>query len=90
MASITHVALFDGKTIWKMWKTCGMALIFTLPFGVIRATTNTGPALNVISELIIGSLHENPTQIHVHCSVGWNYSWFNCPLRHNLVAFDIY
>ncbi|KAI9186892.1 hypothetical protein LWI28_022005 [Acer negundo] len=42
---------------WGLLLGCGMALIFTLPFGVIRATTNMGPALNVISELIIGYLY---------------------------------
>ncbi|KAK0599821.1 hypothetical protein LWI29_008946 [Acer saccharum] len=117
-ASISHVALFDGKTIWKMWKrttttdkdqfgdvhtrlmkknykvvpqwwfhvvliltlalsiyacegfdkqlqlpwwglllACGMALFFTLPFGVIKATTNMGPKLNVMSELVIGYIY---------------------------------
>ncbi|KAK1583849.1 hypothetical protein Q3G72_027578 [Acer saccharum] len=66
-----------------------MALFFTLPFGVIKATTNKGPGLNVMSELVIGSLYESSTQIHVHCSVGWNYSCFNCPFRHSLVASDI-
>ncbi|XP_020571155.1 oligopeptide transporter 1-like, partial [Phalaenopsis equestris] len=110
-ASIMHVALHNGKDIWKMWKNardkmedvhtslmkrnyepvpqwwfhvllistlglsiftclgfnrqlqlpwwglffaCGMAFLFTLPFGVIQATTNQGVGLYVITEYIIG------------------------------------
>ncbi|KAF5730458.1 oligopeptide transporter 1-like [Tripterygium wilfordii] len=116
-ASISHVALFDGKTIWKMWKktaskdgkngdvhtrlmkknykavpqwwfqviliasmglalfacegfgkqlqlpwwgllfSCFIAFFFTLPIGIIQATTNVQPGLNVITELIIGYLY---------------------------------
>ncbi|KAI4374820.1 hypothetical protein MLD38_012769 [Melastoma candidum] len=117
-ASITHVALFNGKTIWKMWKkttstvegqggdihtrlmkknykqvpqwwfhiilvammvfalwACEgfdrqlqlpywglllallMAFFFTLPIGIITATTNQQPGLNVITELVIGYLY---------------------------------
>ncbi|KAL5735608.1 hypothetical protein ACOSP7_030069 [Xanthoceras sorbifolium] len=115
MASISHVALFDGNMIWKMWKktaaadtdqfrdvhtrlmkknyetvpqwwfqsililsvalsiyacegfnkqlqlpwwgillACAMAFLFTLPVGVIKATTNMVPGLNVITEFVIG------------------------------------
>ncbi|KAL0915418.1 hypothetical protein M5K25_015832 [Dendrobium thyrsiflorum] len=114
-ASIMHVALHNGKTIWKMWKetkeyskakmedvhtrlmkknyapvpqywfyvllvfviglsiftcegfnrqlqlpwwgvlfACIIALLFTLPIGVILATTNMAPGLNVITEYIFG------------------------------------
>ncbi|KAI9185422.1 hypothetical protein LWI28_007102 [Acer negundo] len=115
MASISHVALFEGQAIWKMWKktttaakdqfgdvhtrmmkknykavpqwwfytililtvilsiyslegfgkqlqlpwwgllfACVMAFFFTLPVGIIQATTNLQPGLNVITELVIG------------------------------------
>ncbi|XVE80579.1 hypothetical protein DITRI_Ditri14bG0150800 [Diplodiscus trichospermus] len=118
MASISHVALFDGKEVFTLWRkaksaakeklsdvharlmkknyeavpdwwfyvilistlalslficegfgnqlqlpwwglllACGIALIFTLPIGIIQATTNTQPGLNVITELIIGYLY---------------------------------
>ncbi|XVF33855.1 hypothetical protein REPUB_Repub18cG0007700 [Reevesia pubescens] len=118
MASISHVALFEGKIILTMWRktkiatkeklgdvhtrlmkknyeavpdwwfylilistlalslfacegfgkqlqlpwwglllACGIALIFTLPVGIIQATTNSQPGLNVITELIIGYLY---------------------------------
>ncbi|KAK4794730.1 hypothetical protein SAY86_012724 [Trapa natans] len=117
-ATISHVALFHGGTIWRMWKktgeamknqigdvhtrlmkqnyeevpqwwfyiilvtmvalslyacegfdkqlqlpwwgvllACGMALFFTLPIGIITATTNMQPGLNVITELVIGYLY---------------------------------
>ncbi|XP_010448244.1 PREDICTED: oligopeptide transporter 5-like [Camelina sativa] len=117
-ATISHVALFDGKFIWGMWKkatlatkdkfgdvhtrlmkknykevpqwwfvavlavsfvlalyacegfgkqlqlpwwglllACAIAFTFTLPIGVILATTNQQMGLNVISELIIGFLY---------------------------------
>ncbi|KAH0457547.1 hypothetical protein IEQ34_012862 [Dendrobium chrysotoxum] len=39
---------------WGVLLACAMALFFTLPIGVIVATTNQGPALNVITEYIIG------------------------------------
>ncbi|CAK9321750.1 unnamed protein product [Citrullus colocynthis] len=116
-ATISHVALFHGKTIWQLWKktttamnqlgdvhtrimkrnykevpqwwfhsililmvalalfacegfdkqlqlpwwgillACGIALFFTLPIGIIQATTNMQPGLNVITELIIGYIY---------------------------------
>ncbi|KAM6552566.1 hypothetical protein CsatB_013328 [Cannabis sativa] len=117
MATISHVALFHGKTIWTMWSktkaekskkatdihsrlmqnyaavpdwwfysilistfalsifacegfgkqlqlpwwgllmACGIAFFFTLPIGIIQATTNMQPGLNVITELIIGYIY---------------------------------
>lgn len=118
MATISHVALFDGKTIMQLWRkarsaakdnfsdvhtrimkknyesvpewwfglvlilslalaivslegfekklqlpwwglllACGIAFFFTLPIGVIQATTNMQVGLNVITELIIGYLY---------------------------------
>ncbi|KAJ6776053.1 ISP4 LIKE PROTEIN [Salix koriyanagi] len=117
-ATLTHVALFDGKNIFKMWKktttavkdefsdvhtrimkknyavvpqwwftvilvisvalslvavegfdhqlqlpwwglflACFIALIFTLPVGVIQATTNMQIGLNLITELVIGYMY---------------------------------
>ncbi|KAJ4725316.1 putative Oligopeptide transporter [Melia azedarach] len=117
-ATMSHVALFDGKDIWLMWRrtqsavrdkfgdvhtrimkknyetvpqwwfhailistvalsifacegfnkqlqlpwwgillSCAIALFFTLPIGIIQATTNQQPGLNVITELIIGYLY---------------------------------
>ncbi|XP_019415634.1 PREDICTED: oligopeptide transporter 5-like [Lupinus angustifolius] len=119
-ATLSHVALFHGKTIWNLWKkttsttvkgdnegdvhtrimkknyeqvpewwfvsilalmivmslvacegfgkqlqlpwwgfllSLGIALVFTLPIGVIQATTNMQTGLNVITELIIGFLY---------------------------------
>ncbi|CAN8230410.1 unnamed protein product [Cochlearia groenlandica] len=117
-ATISHVALFDGKFIWGMWKkaktatkdkygdvhtrmmkknyqevpqwwfvvvlvvsfslalyacegfgkqlqlpwwalilACAIAFTFTLPIGVIQATTNQQMGLNVITELIIGYVY---------------------------------
>ncbi|KAL4618541.1 hypothetical protein ACB092_06G018400 [Castanea dentata] len=117
-ATLTHVALFNGKTIWTLWKqtasaakdnytdvharlmkknykqvpqwwfctilvlmvalamfacegfdkqlqlpwwgllmACGIALFFTLPIGIIQATTNSQPGLNVITELVIGYIY---------------------------------
>ncbi|KDP39295.1 hypothetical protein JCGZ_01052 [Jatropha curcas] len=117
-ATISHVLLFEGKTIWNMWRktagalkdqftdvhtrlmkknyeevpqwwfvtilvisvalsllavegfnkqlqlpwwglllACGIALFFTLPIGVVQATTNMQMGLNVITELIIGYIY---------------------------------
>ncbi|XP_015900879.2 oligopeptide transporter 1 [Ziziphus jujuba] len=116
-ATIAHVGLFHGKTIWRLWKktaalrdqlgdvhtkimkknyeevpqwwfhailiamvalaifccegfdkqlqlpwwgvlmACGIALFFTLPIGIIQATTNMQPGLNVITELVIGYIY---------------------------------
>uniref|UniRef100_A0A5B6YLK9 Putative oligopeptide transporter 1-like n=1 Tax=Davidia involucrata TaxID=16924 RepID=A0A5B6YLK9_DAVIN len=42
---------------WGVLMACGMALFFTLPIGIIQATTNQQPGLNVITELVIGYLY---------------------------------
>ncbi|KAI3878382.1 hypothetical protein MKW98_001797 [Papaver atlanticum] len=39
---------------WAVLLACALAFFFTLPIGVIRATTNQSPALSVILEYIIG------------------------------------
>ncbi|XAR57990.1 hypothetical protein NMG60_11026314 [Bertholletia excelsa] len=42
---------------WAVLLACGLAFFFTLPIGVITATTNQTPGLNVITEYIIGYLY---------------------------------
>ncbi|KAI3919825.1 hypothetical protein MKW98_001081 [Papaver atlanticum] len=42
---------------WAVLLACALAFFFTLPIGVIRATTNQSPALNVITEYIIGYIY---------------------------------
>ncbi|KAA8527085.1 hypothetical protein F0562_008686 [Nyssa sinensis] len=42
---------------WGILMACAMALFFTLPIGIITATTNIQPGLNVITELVIGYLY---------------------------------
>ncbi|KAI5061917.1 hypothetical protein GOP47_0022456 [Adiantum capillus-veneris] len=41
---------------WGLLLACALAAMFTLPIGVIVATTNQSPGLNVITEYIIGYL----------------------------------
>ncbi|KAL5752477.1 hypothetical protein ACOSQ2_022984 [Xanthoceras sorbifolium] len=42
---------------WAILLACSLALVFTLPVGVITATTNQTPALKVITEYIIGYIY---------------------------------
>ncbi|KAL8034730.1 hypothetical protein ABFX02_12G048300 [Erythranthe guttata] len=42
---------------WGVLLACALAFVFTLPVGVIAATTNQTPGLNVITEYIIGYLY---------------------------------
>ncbi|XP_052165599.1 oligopeptide transporter 1-like [Oryza glaberrima] len=42
---------------WGLLLACAIAFTFTLPIGVISATTNMQPGLNIITELIIGYLY---------------------------------
>lgn len=42
---------------WGVLLAIGLAFVFTLPIGVITATTNQQPGLNVITELIIGYMY---------------------------------
>lgn len=39
---------------WGVLLACAVAFFFTLPIGIITATTNQQPGLNVITEYIIG------------------------------------
>ncbi|XP_042482991.1 oligopeptide transporter 1-like [Macadamia integrifolia] len=51
---------FGGKLqlpYWGVLLAITLGLVFTLPIGVIAATTNREPGLNVITELIIGYLY---------------------------------
>lgn len=43
--------------LWGILLACGLAMFFTLPVGVIAATTNQTPALNVITEYIMGYIY---------------------------------
>ncbi|KAL9334580.1 hypothetical protein Peur_071761 [Populus x canadensis] len=42
---------------WGVLLACAIAFFFTLPIGIISATTNQQPGLNVITEYIIGYLY---------------------------------
>ncbi|GLJ26001.1 hypothetical protein SUGI_0498760 [Cryptomeria japonica] len=42
---------------WGVLLACAIALVFTLPIGIITATTNQTPGLNVITEYIIGYIY---------------------------------
>ncbi|KAH9318569.1 hypothetical protein KI387_020338 [Taxus chinensis] len=42
---------------WGILFACAIALAFTLPVGVIQATTNQQPGLNIITEYIIGYVY---------------------------------
>ncbi|KAG6469661.1 hypothetical protein ZIOFF_070591 [Zingiber officinale] len=39
---------------WGLFLAMAMAFVFTLPVGIITATTNTTPGLNIITEMVIG------------------------------------
>ncbi|KAL9163072.1 hypothetical protein ABFS82_06G018000 [Erythranthe guttata] len=42
---------------WGVLLSCAIALIYTLPIGIIVATTNQQPGLNIITEYIIGYVY---------------------------------
>ncbi|KNA19700.1 hypothetical protein SOVF_058850 [Spinacia oleracea] len=42
---------------WGVLLACAIAFFFTLPVGVIQATTNQQPGLNIITEYIIGYMY---------------------------------
>ncbi|XP_058114886.1 oligopeptide transporter 5-like [Magnolia sinica] len=42
---------------WGVFLACALALFYTLPIGIITATTNQTPGLNVITELVIGYMY---------------------------------
>ncbi|KAK9036631.1 hypothetical protein V6N11_078625 [Hibiscus sabdariffa] len=46
---------------WGVLLACAIAFFFTLPIGIIAATTNQAPGLNVITEYVIGYIYpEHP------------------------------
>ncbi|KAL9689362.1 hypothetical protein QQ045_009746 [Rhodiola kirilowii] len=42
---------------WGVLLACAIAIFFTLPIGIIAATTNQAPGLNIITEYIIGYMY---------------------------------
>ncbi|GJS20906.1 oligopeptide transporter 6-like protein [Tanacetum coccineum] len=42
---------------WGVLLACGIAIVFTLPIGIITATTNQTPGLNIITEYMIGYMY---------------------------------
>ncbi|KAF7148453.1 hypothetical protein RHSIM_Rhsim03G0211900 [Rhododendron simsii] len=42
---------------WGVLLACAIAFVFTLPIGVIAATTNQAPGLNIITEYIFGYVY---------------------------------
>uniref|UniRef100_A0A7N0U9N2 Oligopeptide transporter 6 n=1 Tax=Kalanchoe fedtschenkoi TaxID=63787 RepID=A0A7N0U9N2_KALFE len=42
---------------WGVFLACAIAFFFTLPIGIINATTNQAPGLNIITEYIIGYMY---------------------------------
>ncbi|KAJ0102667.1 hypothetical protein Patl1_05229 [Pistacia atlantica] len=42
---------------WGVLLACGIAVTFTLPIGIIYATTNQQPGLNIITEYVIGYIY---------------------------------
>ncbi|KAL5567719.1 hypothetical protein UlMin_024294 [Ulmus minor] len=42
---------------WGVLLACVIAIVFTLPIGIIQATTNQQPGLNIITEYIIGYMY---------------------------------
>ncbi|XP_022773786.1 oligopeptide transporter 6 [Durio zibethinus] len=42
---------------WGVLLACAIALFFTLPIGIIAATTNQAPGLNIITEYVIGYMY---------------------------------
>ncbi|CAI8598544.1 unnamed protein product [Vicia faba] len=42
---------------WGVLLACAISILFTLPIGIITATTNQQPGLNIITEYIIGYMY---------------------------------
>ncbi|CAL5036437.1 unnamed protein product [Urochloa decumbens] len=42
---------------WGVLLACALAIFYTLPIGIIKATTNQAPGLNIITEYIMGYLY---------------------------------
>lgn len=61
IATIIFACTYYNATLqlpwWGVLLACGIAIFFTLPIGIISATTNQQPGLNIITEYIIGYLY---------------------------------
>ncbi|XP_057950815.1 oligopeptide transporter 9 isoform X2 [Malania oleifera] len=61
IAAILFACQYYNDTLqlpwWGVLLACGIALFFTLPIGIITATTNQQPGLNIITEYIIGYMY---------------------------------
>nr|DAD36184.1 TPA_asm: hypothetical protein HUJ06_006824 [Nelumbo nucifera] len=64
---------------WGVLLACGLAIFFTLPIGVITATTNQTPGLNIITEYIIGYLYPGRPVANICFKV---YGYINFKLGH--------
>lgn len=56
-ATIFSCEYFNSQLQLRWWGVlfaCGIAFFFTLPIGIITATTNQTPGLNIITEYVIG------------------------------------
>ncbi|KAF8031687.1 hypothetical protein BT93_D0797 [Corymbia citriodora subsp. variegata] len=71
---------------WGVILAIGLVLFFLLPIGVLTATTNQQPGLNVISELIIGYMYPGRPLANV---VFKTYSYVNL-LVGTVVASSVY
>eukprot|EP00253_Pinus_taeda_P001021 PITA_01021 len=62
---------------WRVLLGCAIAIFFTLPIGIIAATTNQTPGLNVISEYIIGYIYPGRPvanicfKVYVYLGTAW-------------------
>ncbi|KAF7816661.1 oligopeptide transporter 6-like [Senna tora] len=61
IALIFYACEYYNETLqlpwWGILLACGISIFFTLPIGVITATTNQQPGLNIITEYIIGYMY---------------------------------
>ncbi|KAA8533571.1 hypothetical protein F0562_030995 [Nyssa sinensis] len=61
IAAIIFACQYYNDTLqlpwWGVLLACAIALFFTLPIGIITATTNQTPGLNIVTEYIIGYIY---------------------------------
>lgn len=61
IAAILFACEYYNETLqlpwWGVLMACAIAVFFTLPIGIISATTNQTPGLNIITEYIIGYMY---------------------------------
>ncbi|KAE8662727.1 Oligopeptide transporter 6 [Hibiscus syriacus] len=65
LALILFICEYYNETLqlpwWGVLLACAIAFFFTLPIGIIAATTNQAPGLNIITEYVIGYMYpEHP------------------------------